>query len=344
MHPSLPLLFLSSLLAFGDQGPKSAAPKPIASFAGGQLLQGEIEARGGAALYPLRRDLYDLQVRIAQDVAFDKLVEAEAQLKGMAPRDLVHREVERNLVDPTPEEITKALPEFRKTQNLPPTDAGAREAVATALKERARMAQFEAFRNRLLQAAGFQLDLQPPRLTVPQRPFNPTLGPAKAPVTLVVFSDFECTHCKALHDTVKALVKRFPEQVRLVSKQMPLDHHPQAKTAALAGLFAAESGKFHVFQDLLFSGPSSLSRASLEACAAKVGLDPQGFQRALDSEALRKSVELDQEDAAALGITGSPALTLNGRLIQGAAPLSALTRMVEEELRWAGLHLDPEHR
>src|SRR5262249_35409256 len=58
----------------------------------------------------------------------------------------------------------------------------------------------------------------------------PAQGPANAPVTLAVFSDFQCPYCKEVAKTLQQnLVKTYPDQVRLVFKDFPLESiHPWA--------------------------------------------------------------------------------------------------------------------
>ena len=60
------------------------------------------------------------------------------------------------------------------------------------------------------------------------------LGPADAPVTVVMFSDFECPFCQRGHDTVLELERRYAGKVRVVYKAYPLDMHSHALLAAMA--------------------------------------------------------------------------------------------------------------
>ena len=73
---------------------------------------------------------------------------------------------------------------------------------------------------------------------------SPIRGNAKAPVTVVEFSDFECPYCSKLQPTLKQVLEAYPDKVRLIYKEFPLSFHKQAKNASKAGLAAKEQGKY----------------------------------------------------------------------------------------------------
>ena len=82
-------------------------------------------------------------------------------------------------------------------------------------------------------------------------------GPANAPVTLTVFSDFQCPYCSRLVPFIDEVLAKNPDKVRVVFKQFPLRMHNFALPAALASLAAREQGKFWPMHDS--SSPTSAS-------------------------------------------------------------------------------------
>ena len=72
----------------------------------------------------------------------------------------------------------------------------------------------------------------------------PTFGPAKAPVTIVIFDDFQCPYCAKAEPLIKEVLSAYPEQVKLVYKNFPLPMHEHARAAATAALAAERQGKF----------------------------------------------------------------------------------------------------
>jgi protein-disulfide isomerase len=162
----------------------------------------------------------------------------------------------------------------------------------------------------------------------------PARGPADAPVTVVLFSDFQCPYCKKVEPTLEALQQEYPGKVRVVWKNFPLDMHPSARLAAAAALAAHAQGKFWAMHDRMLENQTALDRASLEGYARAVGLDAARFQVALDRTAA--AVEADVKQGMSLGVTGTPTVFVNGRRVVGAHPLATFKALIDQELARAG--------
>ena len=161
----------------------------------------------------------------------------------------------------------------------------------------------------------------------------PVKGPENAPVTLVEFSDFECPYCsKAVHQ-VDALLKAFPNDIRLVYKQFPLSMHPHAKLAAEASLAANEQGKFWEMHDKLFANFRQLSRERILEIAREIGLDTTRFTADLNSGKYNSTVDRDLKDGEEAGVYGTPAFFINGKHYNGPMDLSAVKPLIEAELK-----------
>lgn len=157
-------------------------------------------------------------------------------------------------------------------------------------------------------------------------------GAPDAPVTIVVFSDFQCPFCARGAGVIKALEQKYPGKVRVAFKHQPLAFHKDARLAAAASLAAAEQGKFWEFHDAVFAHQSELDRAGLEKRAAELGLDAGRFRGALDGDGFAARLAADQAEANRLGVTGTPTFFVNGRRIVGAQPVEAFAAVIEEEL------------
>jgi protein-disulfide isomerase len=163
---------------------------------------------------------------------------------------------------------------------------------------------------------------------------SPSRGPKDAPVTLVVFSDFQCPFCSKIEPTVQALEQAYPGKLRVVWKNFPLDFHADARLAAAAALAAHAQGKFWAMHDKLFAQQQQLGRAHLEGYAREVGLDLGRWQAALEAQAA--VVESDVKQGSALGVQGTPTVFVNGRKVVGARPVAAFKTIIDEELRKRG--------
>lgn len=162
----------------------------------------------------------------------------------------------------------------------------------------------------------------------------PTLGPATAAVTVVMFSDFECPFCVQGLQTLKTLRDVYPDDVRIAYKALPMDRHPNALLAAMAARSAQSQGKFWEFHDLLFSG-RRLDPSVILSYAQHVKLDMDTLVRDLDTLEYGPEVRRDARQARRLGISATPTFFINGRVISGAKPLAEFDRVIAEELRYA---------
>jgi protein-disulfide isomerase len=170
-----------------------------------------------------------------------------------------------------------------------------------------------------------------PRLKVEVAPRDPAAGPKHAKVTLVVFSDFQCPFCSRLASTLQELRKRYPRDLRIVFKQLPLPFHKDAALAAEAALAAHAQGKFWEMHDKLFVEQRALERDSLLKYAEALGLNVGRFQRALDEGTYRAQVEADSKHAAALGIQATPTMVINGRKLSGARGADDIAAVIDAE-------------
>lgn len=164
---------------------------------------------------------------------------------------------------------------------------------------------------------------------------DPSMGPATAGATIVVFEDMECPFCAKLRPTLHKLREANPTSVRIVFKHNPLPFHKNANSAAEALEAARQQGKFWEMHDFLLQNQEKLDDAGLKAAAEKVGLNRAQFDTALAAHGGRDRIEADVEQAAALGARGTPNLFINGRKLVGAKEEAVIKQMIDEEVAHA---------
>lgn len=145
---------------------------------------------------------------------------------------------------------------------------------------------------------------------------SPVKGAPNAPVTVTIFSDFECPYCARLLPTMDQLLTIYPEQVRLVFKQFPLSMHKFAHPAALASLAARNQGKFWPMHDQLFANYNALNEGKIRALAASVGLDMRRYDQDVANPALQQEIAADLQLGNQAGVRGTPAVYVNGKLLR----------------------------
>jgi protein-disulfide isomerase len=167
---------------------------------------------------------------------------------------------------------------------------------------------------------------------VPVRSTEPTIGPADAPLTVVLFSEFQCPFCAKGTRLIERVLEDHPGKVRVVFKNFPLPFHQDAMLAAEAALAAHSQGRFWEMHDLLFANQRALSQESIEGYARKLGLDMDRFQADLASHVFAPVVEEQMEEGRSAGVQGTPNFFINGRVVKGAVPYESIKALVAEEL------------
>jgi protein-disulfide isomerase len=168
----------------------------------------------------------------------------------------------------------------------------------------------------------------------------PTRGAANAPVTIQIFSDFQCPFCGRVGPTIEQIMENYAGRVRLVWRNYPLPFHQEAGPAAEAAteVFAQRGADaFWQFHNTLFENQRALSRADLERYATQIpGMDMNRFRAALDNHTHQAAIQADMEAVRRAGAEiGTPSFFINGRLLQGAQPFPAFQQAIDRALREA---------
>ena len=153
-------------------------------------------------------------------------------------------------------------------------------------------------------------------------------GPARAPVTIVEYGDFECPYCGQAEPVLREVLSGHGD-VRYVWRHLPLnDVHPHAQLAAEAAEAAADQGAFWEMRDLLLQHQDALQPRDLVRYAGDLGLDSERFGERLRKRAGAARIAEDVDTADLSGVTGTPTFFINGRRHYGSYDITALTSAV----------------
>jgi hypothetical protein len=173
--------------------------------------------------------------------------------------------------------------------------------------------------------------LKPLRESVEAR--GPSRGSKDAAITLIEFADFQCPYCARLAPVLAEVQARYPTQVRLVFRQLPIPQlHPDAERLSDASICADEQQHFWQFHDAIFQAPGRYNAESIIKLATTLGLNAMDFQACMDSGRPTQLLRQEIADADSLALEGTPALFMNGRLLTGALPVDVLITLIDEEL------------
>ena len=154
----------------------------------------------------------------------------------------------------------------------------------------------------------------------------------KAPVTIVLFFDFQCPFCSRVEPTLAQVQKEYGDKVRVVWKHQPLSFHPNALPAAEAAEAAREQGKFWQMHGRLFEGQRALSDGLYDQIAKEIGLDMRKFEEARRSGRGRARIAEDQALAVRIGAQATPTMFVNGVKVEGAVPFEQIKAVVDQQL------------
>jgi len=159
---------------------------------------------------------------------------------------------------------------------------------------------------------------------------DPFVGPADAKVTIIEFSDYQCSACRAAEPVVEQIIQTYKDRVKFVYRDFPLSFHSYAEKAAEASECAHEQGKFWEYHGKLMSG--ALDEASLKQYAKDLGLNTEQFNSCLDSGKYYNEVQKDLQDGLSYGVDATPTFFINGIEIVGGQSFSVFQRVIESEL------------
>lgn len=164
---------------------------------------------------------------------------------------------------------------------------------------------------------------------------SPVRGKATAPVTLVMFSEFQCPFCARALPTVEALASQYGDDLRVVFKHNPLPFHKRAEPAAQLAIEAHKklgNPGFWKAYEALFAQQKNLEDGDLASLARTLGLNPTTTMAAVNAQKHKAIIEADQGLAGDLDAKGTPTFFINGRRLVGAQPKEKFEALIDEEL------------
>ena len=177
----------------------------------------------------------------------------------------------------------------------------------------------------------------------PREPFigRYLVGPARAPIRLVIISDYQCPDCRNIEAEVRQIMSRRSD-VSVSAKHYPfcMDCNPRvgrtlhanacwaARAAETAGILYGNEG-FWQMHYWLFDRQGSFVDAELHAILDEWGYDRSEFTHLMQSDRTVELVQQDIEQAVGLGLYTTPMIFINGVELRGWDVPNALTRAVE---------------
>lgn len=211
------------------------------------------------------------------------------------------------------------------------------KAFIDTVNKAAKQAQMDAQKDREAEEkAQFEEEFKNPKQpTIDEK--RVIFGNAKAPVTIVEYSDFECPYCVRGYNTIKKVLEEYGDKVRVIYKHLPLDFHPLAEPAAkyFEAIALQDHAKAQKFHDMIFDNQGELKsdrEKFLDKAATKVGANLARVKKDINSDVVKSRVAADIEEARKFEFSGTPGFLINGVSLKGAYPFPEFKKIIDRHL------------
>lgn len=304
----------------------------LATVNGVDITETEVESKVPSQLRQAKIDLYNAEKQATNAVIADMLLRQAAEKANQSPEEYLQAKV--GAAPKIPEEQIKQFYEQRKDRFQGKSLDDVRDLITGFLQQQAtRQAQANLLAE-LQKGADIQWHISAPRTDVSTEGF-PSRGPANAPVTIVEFSDYQCPFCGRARATVTQILHDYDGKVRYVFHDFPLSFHENSEKAHEAAYCAGEQDKYWEFYDKLFKSQQALQVDKLKQYAKEMGLNTKKFDECLDSGKYKEKIQQSIAYGQSVGVSGTPAFFINGRMLSGAQPFAAFKEVIDDELAQA---------
>jgi protein-disulfide isomerase len=322
---------LMTIVALAAAGVARAADDVAATVGTTAITRAELEKHVKPRLIEIDNERYEALKEGLDELVAEELFKQEAAARKISSDQLEAQEVTAKGGEPTDAEIQQVY-DANKAQLQGATLDAVKPRIVEFLKEQKGATRRAAFIEELKGKYKTAVNLKAPVIEVGTGG-RPEKGPKDAPITMVVFSDYECPFCRRAEETVEKVLKDYQGKIRYVFRDYPLPFHAKARPAAVAANCAHAQGKYWEYNEKLFTG--ELTPDGFKKIATDLSLDAKKFDECMAKND-QKSIDQDLADGAAVGVNGTPAFFINGRMLSGAQPYEAFKTIIDEEIAKGG--------
>ncbi len=295
------------------------------------FTRAEIEALVKPKLIEVEAQKFEIMREGLDEAIATELFKLESTARKITPEQLEKDEIESKVPTPSDAEIQKVYDDNKEDLQGQTLEA-VKPQIVEYLKAEKGQGRRLAFISELKAKYKTVDKLKAPTVEVATAG-RPERGSAKAPITIVEFSDYQCPFCKRGEDSVQKVFDTYGgDKVRIVFRDYPLPFHDRARPAAEAAACANAQNKFWEYNKKLFNNQNALSDENLKSYAKDLGLDQAKFDECYGKKQFSANIDKDLMDGAMAGVNGTPAFFINGRSLSGAQPFEKFKEIIDEEL------------
>jgi protein-disulfide isomerase len=289
----------------------------VATVNGIAIAQDELEEAIRDARAQFEEKIRELKSSVLAKMIDNELLRQEAAKRGTSVEAILLLEVESVSVNDA-----EVIAEWKRVPAWPPATlpAEAKYRVRKRMEDERKAHAYQSLVRRLHANARVVNVLQ--QTTANLTGGKPTIiGPSRAKVTVVVFSDYRCGYCRKSEQAVRGALERWRDDVRVVVRHFPLSEESGAPLAAKAAFCASDQGKFEEFHRALFT-MSDFSVDSLHAAAQGENLQIGPFTRCLESPHTQARLQAEIRLGQEAGVRGTPTFFVDGERLNSVGELA----------------------
>ncbi len=327
---------LSLSVAWGCQNHRTqSVPTPAGSGAilaqlnGQPITEEEVRKVAGPQLVQAEVGLYEARKEGIDQIIEDRLLEEAAKKKGISKADLLKKEV-FDKIKVADADIEKFYKENKERISNKPLEE-VKENIRGFLYQEGHQKIYGGFIGDLKKKAKVEFLISVPKVEIEEGDW-PAQGPKGAPIRLVEFTDYQCPFCSRARPAINQVLDEYKGKVRYILRDFPLSFHKDSIKAHEAAHCAGDQGKYWEMNKKLWENQKAIAVEDLKKYAGEIHLKKDPFNQCLDSGKYQAKVQESVQYGQKVGVSGTPAFFINGRMISGARPFASFKEIIDDEL------------
>lgn len=299
------------LLALAGCAVQAAEKVPLFEYQGKTYAVEDLSARMQQLHGEIMDEHYKSMRTLVDEMIFDVYVEQEAARQKRPIKDVGIELLE--VAEITDDEVRNLYEQVKARINLPLDRVSDR--LRSELKRGRILQQRAQLIERLKREGKFDLRIAipPPARIFINTAGRPVRGEPSAPITIVEFGDYQCANCKNAVSVLQEILKKYPQDVKLVFMDFPINPSGISKHIAYGSVCAQNQGKYWAYHDAAFQSQSTLVKGSATKIAKQVGANMDTFEQCMQDRGTRTKVEISLDEGRRLGVNATPTLFVDGR-------------------------------
>jgi protein-disulfide isomerase len=306
----------------------------VATVGDVSITRAELEKAVKAQLIEVDNQRYEILSDGLENLVAEKLIAKEAAAKGQSVEEFQKEIMSAAVAEPTDADIQKIYDENKEQLGGKTLDE-VKGRIVEFLKNQGRAEKAKTLLTELRTKYPTAIKMAPPVVEVSDGGRESRGGGKDAPILIVAFSDYECPYCKKGEEVIAEVMLAYGDKIRYVHRDYPLPFHKVARPAAEAARCAGEQGKFWEAHDALFKAPA-LTEANVVEITVAAGADKTKLEACLADGHIKGMIDEDMTAGGDVGVSGTPAFFVNGRMLSGAQPLERFKSIIDDELAKGG--------